>query len=66
MTAMQTAMTTAAGVGQVASGIGSLGNQATSTVIQPYINTRPTIIVASGQLCNVLLIKPLHLAAQWK
>jgi Bacterial conjugation TrbI-like protein len=66
MTAMQTAMTQAAGAGQVASGIGSLGNQATTNVIQPYINTRPTIIVASGQLCNVLLIKPLHLAAQWQ
>jgi type IV secretory pathway VirB10-like protein len=66
MVAMQTAVTSAAGAGQVASGIGSLGNQATTTVIQPFINTRPTIVVASGQLCHVLLIKPLHLAAQWQ
>lgn len=66
MTAMQVAVSNAAGAGQVASGIGSLGNQATTNIVQPYINTRPTIIVASGQLCNVLLIKPLLLAAQWQ
>jgi type IV secretory pathway VirB10-like protein len=66
MTAMQVAVNNAAGAGQVATGIGTLGNQATTNIVQPYINTRPTIIVASGQLCNVLLIKPLQLAAQWQ
>jgi hypothetical protein len=66
ITAMQTAMTTAGGAGQVTSGISSLGNQATSTVVQPYINTRPTIITASGQLCHVLLIKALSLPASWE
>jgi hypothetical protein len=66
MTAMQTAMVDAAGAGQVATGIGTLGNQATNRVIQPYINIRPTIIVAAGQLAHVLLIKPLHLPAMWQ
>jgi type IV secretory pathway VirB10-like protein len=66
MTAMQTAMTSAGGAGQVATGISTLGNQATSTVVQPYINTRPTITVHAGQICNVLLIKKLELPAMWQ
>lgn len=66
MTAMQTAMTDAAGAGQVATGIGTLGNQATNRVIQPFINIRPTITVEAGQLANVLLTKPLSLPAMWQ
>jgi type IV secretion system protein VirB10 len=66
MTALQTTMTGAAGAGQVASGIASVGNQATNRVIGPLLNTRPTIEVDAGQLCNVLLLQPLHLPAMWQ
>jgi type IV secretory pathway VirB10-like protein len=66
MTALQVAASNAAGAGQVATGITSLGNQATSTVVQPYINTRPTITVYAGQVCNVLLTKKLELPAMWQ
>jgi type IV secretory pathway VirB10-like protein len=66
MTALQITAANAAGAGQVATGITSLGNQATSTVVQPYINTRPTIRVFAGQGCNVLLTKALSLPAVWQ
>jgi type IV secretion system protein TrbI len=66
MTALQITAANAAGAGQVATGITSLGNQATSTVVQPYINTRPTIRVFSGQGCNVLLTKAVSLPEMWK
>ena len=66
MSAMTTVLNTAAGAGQVASGIASVGNQATNRVITPVLNIRPTIEVDAGQLCNVLLIKPLSLPAMWQ
>jgi type IV secretory pathway VirB10-like protein len=66
MTTLQIAAANAAGAGQVATGITSLGNQATSTVVQPYINTRPTIRVFSGQGCHVLLTKAVSLPEMWK
>lgn len=66
VSAMQTAMSTASGAGQVTSGIATLGNQATSQVVGPLLNTRPTIIVHAQQLCNVLLTKTLHLPAMWQ
>jgi type IV secretion system protein VirB10 len=66
VTAMQTAMTSASGAGQVTSGIATLGNQATTNVVGPLLNTRPTIIVHAQQLCNVLLVKELHLPAMWQ
>jgi type IV secretion system protein VirB10 len=67
MNALNVAMTGAAGAtGQVASGIASVGNQATNRVITPVINIRPTITVEAGQLCQVLLTKPLHLPAMWQ
>jgi type IV secretory pathway VirB10-like protein len=66
MTTLQIAAANAAGAGQVATGITSLGNQATTTVIQPYINTRPTIRVFSGQGCHVLLTKAISLPAVWQ
>jgi type IV secretion system protein TrbI len=66
MTAMSTAMTSAAGAGQVATGIASVGNQATNRVIGPLLNTRPTIEVDAGQLCQVLLLHPLALPAMWQ
>ena len=66
MSAFQIAATEAAGAGQVTSGLTALGNQATTKVVQPYINIRPTITMEAGQLCTVLLIKPLHLPAMWQ
>ena len=35
-------------------------------MVQPYINIRPTITIEAGQLCTVLLTKPLHLPAMWQ
>jgi type IV secretory pathway VirB10-like protein len=64
--ALQMATANAAGAGQVATGIGSVGQQALSPRIGRAIDTRPTITVAAGQLCNVLLVKPLSLPAFWQ
>ena len=55
MNAMQTAMSQAGGAGQVTSGPDHLGNQATNQVVAPMLNTRPTIEVDAGQLCQVLV-----------
>ena len=66
MTALQVAGANAAGAGQVASGIATLGNQATNRIVMPYINITPTITVESGQLASVLLIKKLELPAVWQ
>jgi type IV secretory pathway VirB10-like protein len=66
MNAMQTAMTSAAGAGQITSGLTTYGTQATNQVVRPMLNTRPTIEVDAGQLCQVLLLKPLHLPAMWQ
>ena len=66
MSAMQVAMSEAAGAGQVTSGLTSLGHQATNRVVSPMLNTRPTIEVDAGQLCQVLLLQPLHLPAMWQ
>ncbi len=52
--------------GQVASGIAATGNQATQQRLGRALDTRPTITVASGQLCHVLLTKPLTLPALWQ
>jgi type IV secretion system protein TrbI len=64
--ALQIAAANAAGAGQVASGIGSVGNQALAPRIGRALDTRPTITVKAGQLANVLLIKPLSLPAMWQ
>lgn len=64
--AIQTAVAGAGGVGQVAAGISSVGNQVTSQRIGRALDTRPTITVHAGQLGNVLLIKPLSLPAMWE
>jgi type IV secretory pathway VirB10-like protein len=66
MQAMQTAMVQGAGAGQVASGIATYGNQATSRVVGRALDTRPTIKVYAGQLCHVLLTKELKLPAMWQ
>jgi type IV secretory pathway VirB10-like protein len=65
-TAITTATSQAAGAGDVASGIASAGSQAGTRVTGPMLNTRPTIKVAAGQLCNVLLLEPLKLPAMWQ
>ncbi len=53
-------------VGQVAGGIAATGSQATQQRLGRALDTRPTITVASGQLCHVLLLKPLTLPAMWQ
>jgi type IV secretory pathway VirB10-like protein len=66
MQALQVSLAQAGGAGQVAAGIGSLGNQAVTQRAGRALDTRPTIEVDAGQLCNVLLVKPLHLPAMWQ
>ena len=61
-----TAMVQGAGAGQVASGMATYGNQATSSVVGRALDTRPTIKVHAGQLCHVLLTKELKLSAMWQ
>jgi type IV secretion system protein VirB10 len=56
----------AGGIGPVAGGIAATGSQATQQRLGRALDTRPTITVASGQLCHVLLIKPLSLPALWQ
>jgi type IV secretion system protein VirB10 len=64
--ALQTSVAAAGGAGQVASGLGSVASQAGQQRAGRALDTRPTIEVAAGQLCNVLLIKPLSLPAMWQ
>jgi type IV secretory pathway VirB10-like protein len=66
MQALQVGLAQAGGAGQVAAGISSVGNQAVTQRIGRALDTRPTIEVDAGQLCNVLLTKPLHLPAMWQ
>jgi len=66
MQALQVGLAQAGGAGQVAAGISSVGNQAVTQRIGRALDTRPTIAVDAGQLCNVLLTKPLHLPALWQ
>jgi hypothetical protein len=51
---------------QVAAGISSIGTQAVQQRLGRALDTRPTIEVDSGQLCPVLLTKPLTLPAIWQ
>jgi type IV secretion system protein VirB10 len=64
--AMQTAVAQEAGVGQVAAGYGSVVNQALSPRLGRALDTRPTIEINAGQICNVLLTQPVHLPAIWQ
>jgi len=66
MQALQLETATGGGVGAVASGIAATGNQATQQRLGRALDTRPTIEVDSGQLCQVLLTKPLRLPAMWQ
>src|SRR6516165_3648092 len=61
--ALQTATAQAAGAGQVAAGYGSVVNQAMSPRLGRALDTRPTITVDAGQICNILLTKELRLPA---
>lgn len=61
-------MTEAAGagpVGHVAGGIAGQTNHATLQCIGRTLDTRPTIAVEAGSLCQGLVIKPVHLPAVW-
>lgn len=53
-------------VGQVASGIATVGNQAAQQRVGRALDTRPTIRVFPGQQCTVLLTKELRLPAVWE
>ena len=64
--ALQTGLAQAGGVGQVASGIGAVASQAGQQRAGRALDTRPTITVAAGQVCNVLLVKELKLPAMWQ
>jgi len=64
--AMTMAMSDAAGAGQMASGYGSVINQALSPRLGRALDTRPTIEVDAGQICHVLLTQPLSLPAMWQ
>ena len=66
MQALHIGLTQAAGAGQIASGIGSVGTQAVTQRVGRALDTRPTIEVDAGQLCQVLLLQPLHLPAMWQ
>src|SRR6266446_3543418 len=66
MQALPIATAQTGGAGQVASGIAASGNQATTQRLGRALDTRPTIEVDAGQLCHVLLIKPLTLPAMWQ
>jgi type IV secretory pathway VirB10-like protein len=66
MQALQLQTAGAAGGGQVAAGIAASGNQATQQRLGRALDTRPTIEVDGGQLCQVLLTKPLHLPVMWQ
>jgi hypothetical protein len=66
MQALQLEMASAAGAGQVAAGISSVGNQVVTQRVGRALDTRPTIEVDSGQLYQVLLTKPLSLPAMWQ
>src|SRR2546430_13413543 len=64
--AMTMAMSDAVGAGQIATGYGSVINQALSPRLGRALDTRPTIEVDAGQICNVLLTQPLSLPAIWQ
>jgi len=64
--ALQTSVATAGGAGQIAAGYGSVANQALSPRLGRALDTRPTIEIDGGQICNVLLTKELRLPAMWQ
>jgi hypothetical protein len=61
--AVQTGVAGAGPAGQVAGGIAGTASQAPQQRLGRSLDTRPTIIVESGALCQVLLTKPHSLQA---
>jgi type IV secretory pathway VirB10-like protein len=64
--ALQSSIATAGGAGPIAAGYGSVANQALSPRLGRALDTRPTIEIDGGQICNVLITKELHLPAMWQ
>ena len=64
--ALQVAVSEAAGAQAFISGYNSTLNQAVSPRLGRALDTRPTITIQAGQLCNIILIKPLSLPAMWQ
>ena len=64
--ALQVGLAQGGPLGQVAGGMGATGSQVMQQHLGRALDTRPTITVDSGQLCQVLLIKPLTLPALWQ
>jgi type IV secretory pathway VirB10-like protein len=63
--AMQQAMAQAGGANQVAVSVAGSGAQVTNRLAGPLIDTRPTIKVAAGQMCQVIILEALKLPAVW-
>ena len=61
--AVPQAMAGTGAVGTIGSSIAQQGGQAGQMTVGRSLDTRPTIEVAAGQLCTVILIKPLALKA---
>jgi len=61
--ALQQAAAGAGGADTVAVNIAGQGGQAGTRALGRAMDTRPTITVEAGQLCNVILLKPLTLPA---
>ncbi|HSX78322.1 MAG TPA: TrbI/VirB10 family protein, partial [Candidatus Saccharimonadia bacterium] len=64
--AMQSSLAGTAGANQVAVSVAGTGSQTTSRLAGPLIDTRPTIKVSAGQLCQVILLESLSLPAAWQ
>jgi type IV secretion system protein VirB10 len=60
---IQTEIATQGGATPIVGGIAGQANTLAQQRVGRAMDTRPTITVEAGQLCTVLLIKPLHLPA---
>jgi type IV secretion system protein VirB10 len=59
--AVTTAVASTGPVGAIGGGIAQSGQQTVQQTVGPALSTKPTIKVFAGQLCNIILTKPLHL-----
>jgi type IV secretory pathway VirB10-like protein len=64
--ALQVAAANEAGAGNIIVGIAGQASQVAQQRLGRALDTRPTIAVDAGQLCQVLLIKALKLPAMWE
>jgi len=62
-TALQTSIAGAGPTGQIGAGIAQSGNQVIQRQQGRALDTRPTILVNAGELCAIILTKPLQLAS---